>query len=225
MIDLYQLLGIKRVATRDEIRKAYRRKAKSSHPDSGGSAEAFNALTAAHEVLSDTRRRERYDTTGEIEQARADNFDGSAIEVIAQKLGLIIHAEQDVTALDIGAVLEQTIRDDIVLRKSSIANQKRAMERAAKLRARVKRKGDGKDNALARVLDWHEGSAKDSVRKNEDAVRSMERALEILDLYSFSEDRPSAVAEEEVSEALHDALRALDELAAIFNAQPKAAMS
>ena len=53
----------------------------------------------------------------------------------------------------------------------------------------------------------------------------MERALEILDLYSFGEERAPAAAEEEVSEALHDALRALDELAAIFNAQPKAAMS
>ena len=36
MIDLYQLLGIKRVATREEIRKAYRRKAKSSTPIAAG---------------------------------------------------------------------------------------------------------------------------------------------------------------------------------------------
>jgi len=84
MIDLYQLLGLKRAATREEVRKAYRRKAKSSHPDSGGSEEAFNALTAAHDVLADAKRRERYDSIGEIEQARPDNFDGSAIEVIAQ---------------------------------------------------------------------------------------------------------------------------------------------
>lgn len=224
MIDLYQLLGLKRAATREEVRKAYRRKAKSSHPDNGGSAEAFNALTAAHDVLADDRRRERYDSTGEMEQARPDNVDGSAIEVIAQKLGLIIHAEQDVTGLDIGAVLEQTIREDIGLRQSSIANQQRAIERAAKLRARVKRKANGEDNALARVLDWHEGSARDNVRKNEEAVRSMERALEILEGYSFLDDLPSAETGE-ISVALHDAIQALDELAAIFNAQPKAAMS
>jgi curved DNA-binding protein CbpA len=226
MIDLYQLLGIKRAATREEIRKAYRRKAKVSHPDSGGAVEAFKALATAHDVLSDERRRERYDATGEIETARPDNVDGSAIEVIAQKLGLLIHAEQDLTAIDIDAVLAQTIRDDIGLRQTGIANQKRAIERAAALRARVKRKGAGEDNALARVLDWHESAAKDSVRKNEDAVRSMERALEILELYSFAEDRVAkAGGEEEVSEALNDALRALDELAAIFNAQPRAAVS
>jgi len=224
MIDLYQLLGLKRAATRDEVRKAYRRKAKSSHPDSGGSEEAFNALTAAHDVLADARRRERYDSTGEIEQARPDNFDGSAIEVIAQKLGMIIHAEQDLTSLDIGAVIEQAIREDIALRKSSIANQRRAVERAAALRARVKRKANNADNMLARVLDWHESSAQDHAKKNEEAVRAMERALEILEGYSFIDDLPSVEAGE-VTAALHDALQALDELAAIFNAQPKTAVS
>ncbi|MCJ7529384.1 MAG: DnaJ domain-containing protein [Methyloceanibacter sp.] len=224
MIDLYQLLGLKRAATREEVRKAYRRKAKSSHPDSGGSEEAFNALTAAHDVLADARRRERYDSTGEIEQARPDNFDGSAIEVIAQKLGMIIHAEQDLTSLDIGAVIEQAIREDIALRKSSIANQRRAVERAAALRARVKRKANNADNMLARVLDWHESSAQDHVKKNEEAVRAMERALEILEGYSFIDDLPSVEAGE-VTAALHDALQALDELAAIFNAQPKTAVS
>jgi curved DNA-binding protein CbpA len=224
MIDLYQLLGLKRAATRDEVRKAYRRKAKSSHPDSGGSEEAFNALTAAHDILADARRRERYDSTGEIEQARPDNFDGSAIEVIAQKLGMIIHAEQDLTSLDIGAVIEQAIREDIALRKSSIANQRRAVERAAALRARVKRKASNADNMLARVLDWHESSAQDHAKKNEEAVRAMERALEILEGYSFIDDLPSVEAGE-VTAALHDALQALDELAAIFNAQPKTAVS
>jgi hypothetical protein len=88
----------------------------------------------------------------------------------------------------------------------------------------VKRKNGGEDNALARVLDWHERSAHEHVRKNEEAVRSMERALEILETYSFLEDAPAAAAGE-VSAALHDAIKALDELAAIFNAQPKTAMS
>jgi len=126
MIDLYQLLGIKRGASRDEIRKAYRRKAKTSHPDSGGSVQQFSALATAHEVLSDDRRREKYDTTGEIETAKPNNVDVSAIEVIAQKLGLVIHAEQDVTSMDIDALIRQAIREDIASRKSNIADQERA---------------------------------------------------------------------------------------------------
>ena len=218
MIDLYRLLGIKRGATKAEVRRAYRRKAKVSHPDSGGSVEAFSALATAHEVLADKKRREKYDTTGEIEPARPDNFDGSALEVIAPKLGLIIHAEQELTAMDIGAVIEQAIREDIICRQASILSQGRAMERAGRLRARVKRKANGEDNALALVLDWHERAAKDNVKKNEEAVRALERALEILDGYAFIEEFPSEAADQ-VSVALHDAIQSLEELAAILNAR------
>jgi curved DNA-binding protein CbpA len=223
MIDLYRLLGIKRGATKEDVRRAYRRKAKVSHPDSGGSVEAFSALATAHDVLSDKSRRERYDTTGEIEPARPDNLDGSAMEVIAHKLGLIIHAEHDLTSMDIGAVIEQAIRDDIACRTAGIASQKQAIERAGALRARVKRKGKGEDNALARVLDWHERATKDHVKKNEEAVRAMERALEILENYSFADDIPRE-AVDQVSEALHDTIEALEELAAILNIQPKQAV-
>ncbi len=225
MIDLYRLLGIKRGASKEEVRKAYRHKAKVVHPDKGGSAEAFSALTMAHEVLTDPRRRAKYDATGEIEQAKPDNFDGSAIEVIAQKLGLLIHAEQELTGIDIGALIEQSIRGDIARCQASIVEQTRAIERAAKLRARVRRKADGADNMLARVLDWHERSSKDHIRKNEEAVASMERALEILDGYLFIDDRPPVEAEPEdqMAAALRDTIATLDELAAILAARPREA--
>ena len=207
------------------MRKAYRRKAKVSHPDKGGSAEAFSALATAHDVLSDERRRERYDATGEIVAAKPDNADVAAIEIIAQKLGLIIHSEHDVSALGIGEMIEQAIREDIARRQAGIADHNRAIERAARLRARVKRKADGADNTLARVLDWHERSAKDLIKKSEDAVSSMERALEILDGYSFIEDLPvDADAEDQVARALRDTIQTLDELAAILAAQPKEAV-
>jgi curved DNA-binding protein CbpA len=225
MIDLYKLLGLKRGASKAEVRKAYRRKAKVSHPDKGGSAEAFSALATAHDVLSDERRRERYDATGEIVAAKPDNADVAAIEIIAQKLGLIIHSEHDVSALGIGEMIEQAIREDIARRQAGIADHNRAIERAARLRARVKRKADGADNTLARVLDWHERSAKDLIKKSEDAVSSMERALEILDGYSFIEDLPvDADAEDQVARALRDTIQTLDELAAILAAQPKEAV-
>ena len=219
MIDLYRVLGVERRAPRDEIHQAYRRKAKISHPDSGGSVEAFGEVATAYTVLSDTKRRERYDTTGEIELPRADILDASAIEIIAQKLGLVIHAEQDVTALDIGALIEGAIRDDIAQRRSNISSQSRAIGRTTKLRARVKRKANGQDNMLAKVLDWHEVSARDQIKKNEAAVSSMERALEILTDYSFADDLAPAGGDE-VSGALLDALEALDQLAAVLKTGP-----
>jgi len=214
--DLYQILGIRRAAAQDEIQRAYRRKAKTLHPDGGGSVKAFSELSTAYTVLSDPNRRERYDRTGEIEPLRPNNLDVSAIEVIAQKLGLIIHAECDVTSVDIDALIEQAIREDIAERNAGISSLRRAMERARRLRDRVKRKADGQANMLARVLDWHETTAKSRIKQSEEAVGSMERALEILKDYSFADDFSVATADE-VSVALHDALKALDQLAVMLN--------
>jgi curved DNA-binding protein CbpA len=214
--DLYQILGIKRAAARDEIHSAYRRKAKSLHPDGGGSVKAFGELSTAYTVLSDPDRRERYDTTGEIVVVRPNNLDSSAIEIIAQKLGLVLHAEQDMTSMDIAALLERAIRQDIAEREAQMSGLQRAMERARILRERVRRKSEGRDNMLARVLDWHESSAKTHIKKNEESIQSMDRALEMLKDYSFAEDIVLA-PRDEVAGALQDALKALDELAAMLN--------
>jgi molecular chaperone DnaJ len=65
--DLYEILGIPRTATQDEIRKAYRRLARELHPDSSGdpaTEERFKEVTAAYEILSDPEKRQRYDVYG-----------------------------------------------------------------------------------------------------------------------------------------------------------------
>ena len=216
MRDLYQILGVRRAASQGEIQRAYRRKAKTSHPDGGGSVKAFSEISTAYTVLTDPNRRERYDSTGDIEPLRPNNLDVSAIEVIAQKLGMIIHAECDVTSVDLDALIEQAIREDIAERNAGISSLRRAIERARRIRDRVKRKTNGEDNMLARVLDWHETTAKSHIKQSEEAVSSMERALEILKDYSFADDFSVATVDD-VSVALHDALKALDQLAVMLN--------
>ncbi|HUU25302.1 MAG TPA: DnaJ domain-containing protein [Methyloceanibacter sp.] len=219
MTDLYTILGVKRTAARKDIHKAYRKKAKTAHPDSGGTVEAFNELVVAYSVLTDEKRRTRYDETGEIDPPRPDNFDGGAIEIIAEKLGLVIHAEHDLATMDVGALIEQAIREDITARKTSVSHQQRAGERLAKLRAQIKRKAEGDDNLVARVLDWHELAIQNRIKKHEDSIRFLERALEMLEDYSFADDMV-AVPGDEVTGALNDILVALDELAAILNTSP-----
>jgi curved DNA-binding protein len=66
--DLYDVLGVSRGASSDEIRKAYRKLAKKFHPDMNpGDRKAedkFKEITAAHEVLSDEKKRKLYDEFG-----------------------------------------------------------------------------------------------------------------------------------------------------------------
>merc|ERR1719158_1124793 len=61
----YELLGVEKTATYDEIRKAFRKLALKNHPDRGGDKEKFQEINAAYEVLSDKEKRDIYDKHGE----------------------------------------------------------------------------------------------------------------------------------------------------------------
>ena len=63
-LDPYFVLGVRRQASSDEIARAYRRAARLTHPDGGGSgagSERFQAVSDAYEVLRDPGRRAGYD--------------------------------------------------------------------------------------------------------------------------------------------------------------------
>ena len=72
----YQVLQVAVTATEKEIKAAYRRAARSSHPDHGGDAAAFRRVTSAYEVLIDPQRRKAYDRSyaaGTAPGQRPDN--------------------------------------------------------------------------------------------------------------------------------------------------------
>lgn len=68
----YDILGVSKSASQDEIKRAYRKKAHDFHPDKGGGKEAeakFKQINEAYQVLSDSTKRSQYDTFGTTEGA------------------------------------------------------------------------------------------------------------------------------------------------------------
>jgi molecular chaperone DnaJ len=63
--DYYDVLGVKKTASTDEVKKAFRRLARKHHPDAGGDEEKFKEINEAYEVLSDAEKRKQYDQYGQ----------------------------------------------------------------------------------------------------------------------------------------------------------------
>ena len=92
--DYYEVLGVEKNATAEEIKKAYRKKAIQYHPDKNpGDKEAeekFKEAAEAYEVLSDPQKRQRYDQFGHAGMSgMGGNYSGgfSSMEDIFQQFG------------------------------------------------------------------------------------------------------------------------------------------
>ncbi len=62
--DYYKTLGVPRTASADDIKKAFRKLARTHHPDAGGDEAKFKEINEAYEVLGDEKKRALYDQYG-----------------------------------------------------------------------------------------------------------------------------------------------------------------
>ncbi|MBQ6375544.1 DnaJ domain-containing protein [Candidatus Saccharibacteria bacterium] len=116
--DYYEVLGVSKNASDDEIKKAYRKLAVKYHPDKNpGDKEAeakFKEISEAHEVLSDKQKRARYDQFGHAGVGGAGGFGGNGAGYSGNPFGQEFNFNGQTFHFDFGGAGGGGIFDDIL---------------------------------------------------------------------------------------------------------------
>lgn len=114
-MDYYNILGLSRNASQDDIKQAYRKLASKHHPDKGGDTAEFQKIQAAYAVLGDEQKRKEYDNP---QQNVHFNFNGEINEIFkhfgfnpfGDPLQNIRRKNQDIR-IELECALEDTLFD------------------------------------------------------------------------------------------------------------------
>lgn len=139
--DYYKTLGVKKKATPEQIKEAYRNKSKIHHPDKGGDAEEFKELAEAYEVLSDPEKRECYDKYG----VPIDKFEKALGDVLAQ---IMKPTQEDFILEPLDAIGK--IRDRYVGAKKSSKDKLKALKKDFE---ELKVQNNGKISLVLQAMD------------------------------------------------------------------------
>jgi curved DNA-binding protein CbpA len=182
--DPYDVLGVARDADTATIKRAYRKRAQRTHPDrEGGDEEAFAAAASAYALLSDPKRRLRYDRTGE------EKVEVGEQQILQEMAGLIMATIDQAPSVEHHDVLfiarraVQAKRKELEQQRQSSLRHIEKRERAVK-RIQSKRPHD----LLLVMLNAQVAKERQERERLNDQFDLINRMLELLDAYSYDVD-------------------------------------
>jgi curved DNA-binding protein CbpA len=182
VIDPYETLGLERDADGDAIKTAYRKAAKTAHPDSGGDTEEFGRLQACYDLLKDPVRRKVYDSTGYDPQL-ADPRDLKGILMLETLVNEFILDEREPGSFDPLAAMRRKLSDDIVKNRFHILELERHRARVRQHIDRLGRRPAA--DVLGSMLRTRSQSIADAIRNAEAQIEAIEQAYTMLEGYSY----------------------------------------
>jgi curved DNA-binding protein CbpA len=176
---LYDKLGVDKNASKDEIKNAYRKKAKENHPDAGGDKEVMSELAETYSILSNDKKRAKYDATGETKETPfGERFMGFINEIFVR----MIEEEGDVVHKDLIKAFQNKAK--VILNELIKAKQKQ--ERSQKKFAEVLTRLKSKNNKhVFMVLESKQNDLKQSISQYEDEIEFINKCIDALKSYYY----------------------------------------
>ena len=191
MVTPYEILGVPVDATVAEIRAAYRRLAKTLHPDVGGGQEEFSAVKDAHDVLTDPERRRRYDETGST--AKGPDRTAWVREAIALALDGVMGQRGDKLLLfDLAADVCKFLEARIEQTQQRVREAEESLAQTRKLLGRFKAKVEGR-NIYEELLRGRDDFLTRQISGAAVELELLALAMETAKGYDFEREMPPRI--------------------------------
>ena len=179
--NLYDTLGVNKGSSKEDIKKAYRKKANEHHPDKGGDSEKMTEITKAYSILGDDKKRSRYDSTGETEAAP---FDRKFQEFI-QKFLMPLVETTNVDSTDIIAKLVEIAKANISGTKAHKSELNKKLKKLNVVIMRLESKGEDR---IGVIVNGNIDVLKREIATVEEHLEFMGQVLECLGGYEYNYD-------------------------------------
>lgn len=147
MRDFYEVLGVDRTASPEEIKAVYRKLASKHHPDKGGDTAEFQTIQKAYEVLSDAEKRANYDANGHG-PSTSEMVNNVITEVLMNMIG---SGQVDVIHYDVSS----SLREHFKRAQQNIRQQVRQLRANSKSCRQVKRRMKAENPVMMNAL-WQQ---------------------------------------------------------------------
>lgn len=191
--DPYAILGVDKDATAEQVKAAARKIYRTTHPDiAGGDGEAFARARRAEQILLDEETRRVFDTTGKVDEQRADNKRARMIEVIVRTFdGAIqvhLNGAIDLRRVDMVKTMIESIQSQFPAVEQQIAKAEHDAELIRDIGRRLKYDKAGEDPISAALRQKIQG-VEVALRQLKDSIDAMNEAVDMLGGYSFKFDQ------------------------------------
>jgi len=181
-INLYDILGVSKNATFEEIKTKYKSLAQQHHPDKGGDPDLFKKIKHAYEVLSDPINRKRYDTTGHYDDG--PNIQTEALDHLSNlffKLVPTINADLD----DLVLVMKNDSRQEKEDVNNNINACNNHIQKLNKIINKIKKKSNSGENFLKMFAENQLKMVHNELQNLKKRIAVLDVVIEILEDYHY----------------------------------------
>lgn len=183
--DLYKTLRVDKKASKESIKKNFRRLAKRLHPDQGGDEQEFIKVKEAYRILIDDDLRAYYDETGAIKQESNElQIEKTAMATFSNLFVKLVEEDQN-GDLDYLNSIRLTMNHSIPNLKVEIEKLKNKIKRWEKINKRLSFKGEGED-FLTNVIKSHIAIIHKGIAAKEFDLKVIGKILFLVDYYEVA---------------------------------------